>query len=374
MRSTQKKPAASDESPVARPVRSIHECLVYAVLYNRGEVLNSKKEGRRDNASTSAVPGKAAMTHLGVEPTDALSAVINDIHFRDARHIFSTLRGGWQLSMPEQDDEAGFCVVLEGRLRCQLESGKPYQAEAGDVLLFPGGDGHRLMSSTDDSATRAECASHVLGALRTGERQIILGSGAEEVSLMLCRFRIDRARARMLTSMLPAVVHVSGGNPPAWLVLGIQFVRIELASAAPGNDAILNRLVDVLFIQCVRYCMDTGQSGSRGWLAGLRDAGLARALAAMHERPGDLWTVATLAQAAGLSRSAFAARFRELVGESPLAYLGVLRMRQAEQLLRHTPLSLTAIAEELGYQSSQAFNRAFRRHAGVSPGRFRRTV
>lgn len=336
--------------------------------------MNGKKEGRCGDVSDSVLSGNADISHAGTEPTDALSAVINDIHFRDARHIFTTFRGAWQLSLPEQDDAAGFYAVLEGRLGCLLDNGELYQAEAGDVLLFPGGDGHRLISLPDPDAPRAECLAHVLGAMRAGERQITLGSGTTEVSMMLCRFRIDRARARMLTSMLPSVVHVSGGNPPAWLVLGIQFARIELAGAAPGNDAILNRLVDVLFIQCVRYCMDTGQSGSRGWLAGLRDAGLARALAAMHERPGDLWTVATLAQTAGLSRSAFAARFRELVGESPLAYLGVLRMRQAEQLLQRTPLSLTAIAEQLGYQSSQAFNRAFRRHAGVSPGRFRRTV
>src|SRR5690606_32443842 len=144
-------------------------------------VVNGKTEGRCGDA-----PGQAA---ISTEPTDALSAVINDIHFRHARHIFTTLCGAWQLSMPEQDDEAGFCVVLEGRLCCRLDSGGEYQAEAGDVLLFPGGDGHRLMSLTGTDLPRAECAAHVLGAIQAGERQITLGSGAEEVSLMLCRFR-----------------------------------------------------------------------------------------------------------------------------------------------------------------------------------------
>lgn len=312
------------------------------------------------------------------EPADALSAVINDIHFRDARHTFVQLYGSWQLSLAEEPDCAGFCVVVQGRVRCTLGSGEETVAEAGDVLVFPSGEGHRLSAMSEADGLLDEQAPALLAALATGQRRVTLGAapseGVADASLLICRFRVDHARARMLTNLLPRLVHVSGGNPPAWLVLGVQFVRVELASPQPGNDAILNRLVDVLFIQCVRHCMDTGQISNQGWLAGLRDASLARALAAMHQQPGEAWTVAGLASVAGLSRSAFAARFRELVGEPPLAYLAVLRMLRAEHLLRRTPMSLMAIADTLGYQSSQAFNRAFRRHTGVSPGRFRRTV
>lgn len=313
-----------------------------------------------------------------LEPADALSAVINDIHFRDARHAFARLHGDWQLSLGEEADSAGFCVVVQGQVQCTLESGEQAVAEAGEVLLFPGGEGYRLSAVIEPGSVAEEHAPALLEALAAGQRRVSLGApqmeGAAGASLLICRFRVDHARARMLTSLLPRLVHVSGGNPPAWLVLGVQFVRVELASPQPGNDAILNRLVDVLFIQCVRHCMDTGQISTQGWLAGLRDASVARALAAMHQRPGDNWTVAGLANVAGLSRSAFAARFRELVGEPPLSYLAALRMLQAEHLLRRTPMPLIAIADTLGYQSSQAFNRAFRRHTGVSPGRFRRTV
>ena len=158
----------------------------------------------------------------------------------------------------------------------------------------------------------------------------------------------------------------------SWLASTMRFVAREAQALRPGGETVITRLADVLVIQLIRTWIDSASAAGRGWLGALRDPQLGAALNAIHRSPGAPWSVATLAEQACMSRSAFAARFTELVGEPVGRYLTSWRLRLARERLRAGPVAIAAVADELGYRSEAAFCRAFKREFGVSPGRSRR--
>jgi AraC-like DNA-binding protein len=152
----------------------------------------------------------------------------------------------------------------------------------------------------------------------------------------------------------------------------LAFIDAEIASDQQGARTVLRRMADVLFIQAVRAYIGGQDRRTRGWLRGLTDRRIARALAAIHEHFAEPWTLDALAREAGMSRTAFAVTFKELVGESPMAYLQRWRVLRAANALRTDGLSLARAAEAVGYQSDVVFAKAFKRVTGESPGRYRR--
>jgi len=186
-------------------------------------------------------------------------------------------------------------------------------------------------------------------------------------------FRYGAGRKIPLFESLPSVIHISASDARVspWLSSTVQLLIAESAAHSAGGTVVVSRLVDVLFVQALRTfimsdnCQDCG-------LRALGDPHIGKALQLVHERPAEAWTVEGLARAVGLSRSAFAARFTELVGEPPLEYVSRWRMTKAAELLRESNLSMLAVAERAGYRSEAAFNRAFKRHEGTAPARYRR--
>ena len=200
--------------------------------------------------------------------------------------------------------------------------------------------------------------------------------GGGEATRMVCGFLGARDISRNpLLSALPRLFKVDvRGSSASWLESSLRFATDEAASAHAGSATVLAKLSELVFVEAVRRYVDTMPDDRKGWLAGLRDRFVARALALMHARPAHTWTVEDLAREVGMSRSGLAQRFSELLGVPPMQYLAQWRLQLAAQQLRLADRSLAWVAEEIGYESEAAFSRAFKREFGVPPATWRRNI
>lgn len=202
---------------------------------------------------------------------------------------------------------------------------------------------------------------------------VAFGGDGVQTDIVAGRFAFDATGGEPLISVLPPVVHVNMDGARANLLHAtLQLIKMEAAEQGMGSRLVVNHLADVLFVQAVRAHFSSCLNGTTGWLAGLSDRRLGAAIRAMHGNLEKVWTVESLASAAGMSRSAFAQHFRETVGIPPLDHLTNWRMYRARCLLDNSDLSLARIAERVGYETDGAFNRAFKRVVGMTPGEYRR--
>ena len=242
---------------------------------------------------------------------------------------------------------------------------------AGDAVVFPQGNAHRMASQpglVPASGARLDTV------LARRPRRLAYGGGGATTRL-ICGYLACEARlARMLLAGLPPLVRVSlrGSNAGIWLEASVRYALEEARSPRPGGAGVLAKLSEVLFIEVLRLHMSEQQEGRTGWLAGLGDRVVGSALNALHERPAHAWTLEELARASDTSRSVLAERFQQLVGSSPMQYLTQWRMLLAANLLRRSTAPLARIAEDVGYQTDTAFSRAFRREYGAPPAAWRR--
>ena len=207
-----------------------------------------------------------------------------------------------------------------------------------------------------------------------GEVMTLAYGGGGEVTRMVCGFLAAQDILKNpLLSALPRLFKVSmRGSSASWLESSLRFATEEAASTHAGSATVLAKLSELVFVEAVRRYVDTMPDDRKGWLAGLRDRFVARALALMHARPAHPWTVEDLAHRVGMSRSALAQRFTDLLGVPPMQYLAQWRLQLAAQQLRLTDRSLVSVAEDVGYESEAAFNRAFKREFGMPPATWRR--
>jgi AraC-like DNA-binding protein len=237
----------------------------------------------------------------------------------------------------------------------------------GDVIVFPHGDAH-LMSSAP--GTRVEEAMYGTVPGRYPEK-VTLGDG-EIAATLVCGFLgCDRRPFNPLLSTLPRQLHLPG-RPGGWPTSFAQQVVEESQARRAGATSVLTRLAELMFVEVIRRYIETLPPERQGWLAGLRDDVVGRALSLLHEAPARAWTLDELAREAALSRSAFAERFTALVGQPPMQYLAQWRMQLAAGSLARGGTKVAAIAAEVGYDSEAAFSRAFKRLVGVSPATWRR--
>jgi AraC-like DNA-binding protein len=211
-------------------------------------------------------------------------------------------------------------------------------------------------------------------ALRSDAGEVLLPGPGACTRILCAAYDYDHEVAQPLLSLLPPVLHLPAGDPAddGAVQATLRLLTLELGGRAPGSRAAAGRLVDVLLIHVVRAWLRTRADDEASWLVALRDPVIAQALARLHERPGEAWTLDTLGAEVNVSRATLSRRFAELVGQPPLSYLTRWRMDLAAQRLRDTDESIASIAHELGYTSEYAFSRAFARHRGRPPGRYRR--
>jgi len=277
----------------------------------------------------------------------------------------------WGLDLPQLPG-AAFHAITSGTAWLRVGESEPLQLMPGDVVLLPAGGRHRLLSEPDGRCVPFDISTKQ--RLMTPDGDLSLGASGAVTTFVCAAFNYDLEVGEPLMGLLPPVIHV-----PADPVAGrdvaaiVELLAMEVGARRPGARAAAARLFDTLLIAAIRRWLDRQADGEPpSWLRGLRDPALARVLAMLHEQPAEPWTVESLAHEVHMSRATLARRFAEVVGEPPLTYLARWRMHLAAQRLKYSTDTVEAIAREVGYTSEYAFNRAFARHRGQPPGRYRR--
>lgn len=313
---------------------------------------------------------------------DALSQTLRVVHLVGAIFINARFTAPWCYQSPSADTAAPFLepdaervvifhLITEGECYVELGDDPPLHLSAGDVVIFPQGDAHRMCSRP---GLPPAAGARLDAVLARRPRQLSYGGGGAVTRLVCGYLACDTRLAGILLKGLPAVVRVNvrGSDAGIWLESSVRYALAEARSPRPGGEGVLAKLAEVLFIEVLRLYMNEQGEGRTGWLAGVRDRIVGAALNALHKKPCHAWTLDELARTASTSRSVLAERFQQLVGVSPMQYLTQWRMLLAANLLRSSNSSLTRIAEEVGYQTDTAFSRAFRREFGAPPAAWRR--
>ncbi|XHS76620.1 AraC family transcriptional regulator [Burkholderiaceae bacterium UC74_6] len=313
---------------------------------------------------------------------DALSQTLRVVRLVGAIFLHGRFTAPWCYQAPHADAAAPhleptaervviFHMITEGECWVELDGEAPMRLVAGDVIIFPQGDAHR-MSSEPGLPPATGARLHEVLARRP--RLLAYGGGGATTKLVCGYLACDARLARILLAGLPPLLKVSvrGSDAGEWLEASVRYALAEARSPRPGGHGLLAKLAEVLFIEVLRIYMNEQAQQGTGWLAGVNDRVVGAALRALHAEPARPWTLEELARTAGASRSVLAERFHQLVGQSPMQYLAQWRMLLASNLLARSNAPLAHIAEEVGYQTDTAFSRAFRREYGMPPAAWRR--
>lgn len=314
---------------------------------------------------------------------DAFSEVLNGVTLKGAVFFTAELSAPWCFLSPPSRTLAPVVVrgtphlviyhyVAEGSMWAQLRDGTRLELEAGDVVVFPHGDPHAL--GNREGASPLE-VSAVLQKVATQDLSPVRGGGGGEGTRLICGFMAcDPLLCGPILESLPPMLKVSirTDHSGQWLEQSILQLVEEAASKRAGSEAMLAKLSEALFVDTLRrYVMQLSETNG-GWFAGARDPVVGKSLTLLHGQVQHPWTIAELAEAVGVSRSALVERFTRYLSEPPMAYLTGWRLRLAARALASTPRGVADIASEVGYESEAAFNRAFKRVFGVPPARYRR--
>ena len=315
---------------------------------------------------------------------DALSETLRVVRLVGAIFINARFTAPWCYQSPRADIAAPLLepgaehvviwhLITEGECFVEMDDAPAVRLVAGDAVLFPAGDAHR-MTSTPGLAPATGARLDAVLARRP--RQLAYGGGGARTKLVCGYLACDHRLARMLLAGLPPLLRVSvrGSNAGLWLEASVRYALSEARSPRPGGEGVLAKLAEVVFIEMLRLHMNEQGDGRTGWLAGVGDRIVGAALNEMHRRPAHPWTLEELARDSNTSRSVLAERFQLLVGSSPMQYLTQWRMLLAANLLSGSNAPLARIAEDVGYQTDTAFSRAFRREYGAPPATWRRRL
>jgi len=269
--------------------------------------------------------------------------------------------------LPGAEHLISYHILLEGRCHAGLVGKPQVELAAGEAVLFPHGDPHVVSSHP---AERLGPATPTTGAGRYAET-LKIGDDLARTSSFVCGFLgCDRRPFNPLLASLPKLLHMRGMSD-AWIATLTRRVTQESQRGGAGSGEVLIRLAELLFIEVLRKYLGELGPEQTGWLAGLRDEVVGRALALLHAQPGHSWTLAELARESNTSRSRLAERFAALVGQPPMQYLTQWRMQVAANRLLETADKVAAIGTEVGYGSEAAFSRAFKQATGLAPGAWR---
>lgn len=313
-------------------------------------------------------------TELDVEDPrgDVLADVIGASLVRNSIYRRIEARAPWGMAKPARG-RAVFYIVARGSARLEV-GGSVAELSAGDVALVPHGPAHVIR---DAGTTTPQPVCDGKEARQEGSRLKVRHIGGEgaAASLVVGFFEFRGTPRPSLLATLPPLVVLSATDPRAqpWLGSIVQLLLAESATAGPATALVQQRLADVLLVLALRALMQPQHCPQHG-LRALSEPKIAEALGLMHAKVDHDWTLATLAAGVGLSRSSFAARFTELVGEPPLQYLTRWRMARAVELLEDHTLSIEEVAGRVGYRSAPSFTKAFKKWQGQSPGVYRRAT
>jgi len=304
------------------------------------------------------------------DTADEISQLLRLVRIRSTVYCRSLMGAPWGFGVEAHGNPA-FHVITAGACWAEVE-GVPDQfpLAAGDLVVLPMGSRHWVRDAPGTPVTELE---QILAANPVdAQRRLHYGGRGPRTGLLCGAFALEGG-AHPILRALPTtlVVRGVGGRPVPWLAATIALLTAETASNAPGAPEVVSRLADALLTQALRAALTELQSSDRDGLFALRDPQIAATIGLIHRRPGHAWTVGELAAEVALSRSAFSASFRRLVGESPRRYVTRARLAHAATLLHKTDASLAQIAAEIGYSTEFSFAKAFKRAFDVAPGAYR---
>jgi AraC-like DNA-binding protein len=311
---------------------------------------------------------------------DPLSDVVRALELTGGVFLEARLTAPWSITAQVSPEDCGpfmevpsqiiaYHVVTQGSMMVELDGGDFLDAAAGQIVLLPRNDVHTIMS---EAGLRPELGEDlVLPQIGDGLLRIDHGGGGME-TLILCGFLASSGASPPILGSLPRVLTVSLDDIESieWIQSSVRIAARELSRGRIASSAVMSRLSELLFVEALRrYC--ESDANPVGWLGGMRDLQIGRALALLHGDLAKVWTVEALAAEVGMSRSAFVDRFAQLVGSPPIRYLTHIRLIAARLLLHETELTSSEIAYRVGYEAPVAFNRAFKRAFGLPPAAWR---
>ncbi|HEV3431295.1 MAG TPA: AraC family transcriptional regulator [Paraburkholderia sp.] len=307
---------------------------------------------------------------------DLLSAALADLRADAVVTGHFSLNAPWAIAKPAVEG-AAFRTAFGGPFYIAVDGVEPLLVEVGDFVLLPHGHAHVLSSAPGVAPVPFDdlvAGAGINPRFDTPLRLSVGGDGAASELYTGIIFYRETVR-NPLFSVLPPLIHVRANDPAVgpWLADTLMAFIRESMACQPGWAVAAARLADVLFVQLLRAHLSSAISHT-GWLRGLMDPQIGRAIAQLHRYPEREWTVESLAATAGMSRSRFSARFVELVEETPIGHLTAYRMYVASGALRDPRRRLIEIATSVGYASEKAFIRAFRRWSGMAPKQYARSV
>lgn len=298
---------------------------------------------------------------------DILAGVLDRVRLGGNLLFHFELGHPWNLALPQRP-YALFHYLSRGAATVALEHGEEFSMAEGDFVVVTRGEPHLIYSDRRTKPFQVmdlHRPPNDVGVIRHG-------GGAEPVSTMICgNFTIARPSRGSVLELLPPVLLLRPTDDGEWLESILQRMVSEGAVERPGQRIALSRLTEVLFVEVLRSWVKSLSPAEGGWLGAMADPHIGPALQLIHERPGQPWTLGNLGRRVGLGRSAFSARFTKLVGQSMYRYLITRRMAEAAFLLESSDDGIARIATTVGYESAAAFSKLFRRHHGLSPGRYR---
>ena len=313
---------------------------------------------------------------------DVLSEVLKSIRLEGAVYLNAEFTAPWCIRgelglasvrkrLAGAEHVAFFHFLIEGACKLRLaDGGETLEARAGDLVLLPQGGRHLMGTDLHLAPMEAEATLTLDGELYSMRH----GGGGAPTRFVCGYIACSRAVCRPLLEALAPVACIPIGDGPAAALLR-ELLRVgvsESSASRPGADSMLAKLSELMFIEAMRRQLERMPPGGRGWLAGVRDPHVGRALALLHAEPAKAWSVDALARKAALSRSALAERFTAMVGEPPMQYLTRWRLARAAHALRSGAGAIARIAAAAGYESAAAFSRAFKREFGVPPAAWRK--
>jgi AraC-like DNA-binding protein len=320
---------------------------------------------------------------------DALSDVLRLVRLGGAVYLNADFTAPWCVVgevtselcatfLPRAERIVSYHLITEGSCCARLvdDPASTICVNAGELLVVPQGEAHLMGTSLEIVPAPAdEMLSRYLKTSPGEVMELKYGGGGAHTRLICGFLACDDTLTNPVLSALPRIFKIDMRNDAksAWLESSLKLAALEAAEGRVGSATVLARLSELLFVEAVRRCIDALPADRQGWLAGVSDRFVGRALALLHAQPAHGWTVDELARKVGLSRSALAQRFTQLLGQPPMQYLARWRLQIAAQALRNGNQSLAAIAERVGYESEAAFNRAFKREFGMPPAGWRRS-
>ena len=317
--------------------------------------------------------------------TDTLSDVLKTVRLTGAAYFDVAAQDPWSVHSPSRDlilprilpgadHLIAYHVVTAGHCFARIEGGEAVRLEAGEVVVFTNADPHVMssevgMRAEPPTADMIEIADAGLLPFRIN----LMNGGAVSARLVCGYLACDAKPFNPLLEALPPMLKAGdpGRNDNGWLGQFVHFAVAEVAEKRAGSESVLTKLSELMFIDVVRRCIEALPPQDAGWLAGLRDPAVGKALALIHARPSFNWTIEGLARQCGTSRTVMAERFVQFVGVPPMHYLAKWRMQIASEMLRRRHSNMATIAAEIGYESEAAFSRAFKKMMGVTPSAWR---